>query len=77
VQIRLTAAEVHTLRDLFHDYLPELKLEVARTESHEFRHLIMARQDLCERLLRELQGADVSGVQLSVSSSHSTDKELL
>ena len=57
VQIILSEPEVQTFRDLLHDYLPELKREVARTESHEFRHLLVARQELCERLLRELQRA--------------------
>ena len=76
MQITLTEAEIHTFRDLLHDYLPALKLEVARTESHEFRHLLVARQELCERLLRELQRTDASGAQLS-SASHLADKGVL
>jgi hypothetical protein len=76
VQINLTETEVRTFRDLLHDYLPALKLEVARTESHEFRHLLVARQELCERLLRELQRADASGAQFS-STSRLPDKDVL
>jgi hypothetical protein len=55
VQINLTDTEARTLKDLLHDYLPQLKLQVARSESHEFRHLLVGRQELCERLLAELQ----------------------
>jgi hypothetical protein len=76
LQINLTEAEIHTFRDLLHDYLPELKLEVARTESHEFRHLLVARQELCERLLRELQRTDASATQLS-GASRVPDKGVL
>jgi hypothetical protein len=37
-----------------HDYLPELKGEVARTDSSELRHARSKRQMLCERLIDEL-----------------------
>ena len=42
------------LEGLLADYLPSLKLEVARTEQHDLRHLLVLRQDLVERLLEQL-----------------------
>lgn len=51
MQIDLTEDETRTLRAMLHDYLPSLRREVARTDSHEFRHELVMRQDLCERLL--------------------------
>ena len=42
------------LRDLLADYLPSLRREVARTEQHDLRHLMVQRQDLVERLLEQL-----------------------
>jgi hypothetical protein len=47
------------LRDLFRDYLPELEMEVARTEAREFRHLLVQRQELCERILDLLEQSGV------------------
>jgi hypothetical protein len=51
MMLDLSDDEAHTLRQLLHDYLPELRLEVARTEARDFRHDLLKRQDLCERLL--------------------------
>jgi len=59
MQIDLTDDEVNTLRSLLHDYLPELRMEVARTDAREFRHELVKRQDLCERLVKELDQANV------------------
>jgi hypothetical protein len=42
------------LRDLLADYLPSLEREVARTEQHDLRHLLVQRQELVERLLERL-----------------------
>jgi hypothetical protein len=58
MQLDLTSEEAHILRLLLHDYLPELKMEVARTEAREFRHEMVKRQNLCERLLDLLNQAD-------------------
>jgi hypothetical protein len=45
------------LRDLLADYLPSLRREVARTEQHELRHLMVQRQELVEQLLERLRPA--------------------
>ena len=54
MQLVLSDAETVLLRDLLADYLPALKREVARTEQHELRHLLVQRQDLVERVLEQL-----------------------
>ena len=53
--LQLTPDEAKTFHALLHDYLPELRREVARTDDHDFRHELVKRQDLCERLLAELE----------------------
>jgi hypothetical protein len=54
MQLVLSDAETVLLRGLLADYLPALKREVARTEQHELRHLMVQRQDLVERVLEQL-----------------------
>jgi hypothetical protein len=54
MQITLTHREVEILHGLLSDYLPELKREVARTEQHELRHLLVERQELVERMLAQV-----------------------
>jgi hypothetical protein len=54
MQLVLSEDETVLLRDLLADYLPALKREVARTERHELRHLLVQRQDLVERVLEQL-----------------------
>jgi len=55
MDIELSDDEAETLRGLLQDSLPELKFEVARTDSKEFRHILVKRQELCERLLDQLR----------------------
>ena len=54
MQLSLTDAEADLLRGLLADYLPALRREVARTEQHELRHLMVQRQELVERILDQL-----------------------
>ena len=51
----LSDEDAALLQDLLADYLPSLRREVARTEQHDLRHLMVQRQDLVERLLEELR----------------------
>ena len=53
----LSEDEASTLRALLQDHLPDLRWEVARTNEHALRHALVKRQDLCERLLDQLQSA--------------------
>lgn len=54
MQLQLTDQESHDLHGLLHDYLPALQREVARTDAKAFRHLLVQRLELVERLLDAL-----------------------
>ena len=56
--ITLSDDEVETLRGLLHDRLPAIRFEVARTEVKDLRHLLLKRQEVCERLLERLGEAE-------------------
>jgi hypothetical protein len=57
MQLELSDTEARILREALNDYLSGLRREVARTEQHEYRHMLVERQDLCERLCQELGAA--------------------
>ena len=57
MQLVLSDAETVLLRDMLADYLPALRREVARTEQHDLRHLLVQRQDLVEQILEQLREA--------------------
>jgi hypothetical protein len=59
MQLNLTDDEAHTLREMLHDYLPALRMEVARTDARDLRHELLKRQDVCERVLELLEQAGV------------------
>lgn len=60
MELILTEDEARTLRDFLRDKLHDLQFEVARTEVKDFRHTLLARQELIDRLLvllnREVPG---------------------
>jgi hypothetical protein len=55
MELTLTDEDARTLRDVLSDHLHELRLEVARTEAKDFRHALVGRQELVERLLAQLE----------------------
>ena len=61
MELILNEDDARTLRALLSDYLPDLRREVARTEAKEFRHAMVLRQDLVERLLAQL-GTDAQAL---------------
>ena len=54
MQLNLTDRDTELLRGLLRDYLPDLRREVARTEERTFRHEMVERQDMVERLIEQL-----------------------
>ena len=60
MQLTLTSQETQSLRGILSSYLPGLRRELARTEirSRELKHELVLREDLCEKLLTELEHAD-------------------
>lgn len=57
MQLELTTDEAQTLQALLRDSLPDLRREIARTEDHDFRHQLVLRQELAERLAARLERA--------------------
>ena len=54
MQLNLNDRDTELLRGLLRDYLPDLRREVARTEERTFRHEMVERQDMVERLIEQL-----------------------
>ena len=54
MDLNLTDHETELLRKLLQDYLPTLRWEVARTDDHDMRHELAERQDVVERLVKQL-----------------------
>lgn len=54
MQLNLSDHDVEVLRGILQDCLPDLRREVARTEDRGFRHQLVEREDLIERLVQEL-----------------------
>ena len=55
MELILSDDDARTLRDLLSDHLRELRREVARTEAKDFRHALLLRQELVERLVAHLE----------------------
>jgi hypothetical protein len=54
MHVDLTSEEAVMLKGLLTDCIPDLKREIARTEHHGFRHELVQREELCERLIARL-----------------------
>jgi hypothetical protein len=54
MQVDLTTEEAATLEALLRDSITDLKREMARTDNHQFRHELVQREELCERLVARL-----------------------
>ena len=54
MQIDLTDEEARILRELLDGVLPDLRREIARADDRAFRHQLVLRQELAERLATRL-----------------------
>jgi hypothetical protein len=61
MHVDLTTEEAATLKALLSDCIPDLKREIARAEDRRFRHQLVQREELCERLIPRLE-SDASRV---------------
>ena len=55
MQVELTTEEASTLKALLRDTIPDLKREIARADDRQFRHELVQREELCERLIARLE----------------------
>ena len=55
VELTLTEDDARKLKDFLSDHIQALRFEVARTEAKDLRHVLVARQELIERLLALLE----------------------
>lgn len=56
VQLTLTAEEAATLRSALQSYVSDLRMEIADTDSMDFRERLKAEETLLKRLLQQLGG---------------------
>lgn len=54
MQVDLSTDEAGTLKALLRDCVTDLKREIARAEDRRFRHELVQREELCERLIARL-----------------------
>ena len=54
MQIDLSDEDARVLRELLDGVLPDLKREIARADDRAFRHQLVLRQELAERLVSRL-----------------------
>jgi hypothetical protein len=54
MHVDLTTEEAATLKELLTDCIPDLKREIARADDRHFRHQLVQREELCERLITRL-----------------------
>ncbi len=54
MNLTVTADDGPILRDVLADLLRDLRREIARTDAKEFRHTLVLRQELIERLLGQV-----------------------
>jgi hypothetical protein len=54
MHVDLTTEEAATLQALLRDSIPDLQREIARTDDRAFRHQLVLREELCERLIPRL-----------------------
>ena len=59
MQVELTTEEASTLKALLRDSIPDLKREIARADDRQFRHELVQREELCERLIARLDSGEV------------------
>ena len=55
MQVDLTTEEAATLKGLLRDCIPDLKREIGRADDRQFRHELVQREELCERLIVRLE----------------------
>jgi hypothetical protein len=54
MHVELTTEEVATLKGLLRDCIPDLRREITRADDRRFRHELVQREELCERLIARL-----------------------
>ena len=56
VQLQLTDDEAGILLSLIENYMPELEVEIHRTEEHEFREALEKKEKFLHDMIRRLGG---------------------
>jgi len=56
VELKLTDDEAKTLLNLIENYMPELEVEIHRTEEHEFREALEKKEKFLKDMVRRLGG---------------------